>query len=90
MVALGQQVTDPTGIWLTEFWNRSVKKVWSTDGSARRARADADARPRAPRRHARAVAGDRFRARLQRRRAAGAGREPGAGTTILYRLDGAR
>jgi len=31
--ALGQQVTDPTGIWLTEFWNRSLKKSWSTDGS---------------------------------------------------------
>ena len=34
VVALGQQVNDPTGIWLTEFWNRSVQKMWSTDGSA--------------------------------------------------------
>jgi len=34
VVALGQQVADPTGIWLTEFWNRSVEKMWSTDGSA--------------------------------------------------------
>jgi len=34
VVTLGQQITDPTGIWLTEFWNRSVKKMWSTDGSA--------------------------------------------------------
>ena len=34
VVTLGQQITDPTGIWLTEFWNRSVKKTWSTDGSA--------------------------------------------------------
>ena len=33
VVELGQQITDPTGIWLIEFWNRSVKKSWSTDGS---------------------------------------------------------
>ncbi len=25
---------DPTGVYLTEFFNRSVKKVWSTDGTA--------------------------------------------------------
>ena len=31
---LGQQITDPTGIWLIEFWNRSLQKSWSTDGSA--------------------------------------------------------
>ena len=34
VTALGQQVTDPTGIWLTEFWNRSLEQSWSTDGSA--------------------------------------------------------
>jgi len=34
VTALGQQVTDPTGIWRIEFWNRSLKKSWSTDGSA--------------------------------------------------------
>ena len=34
VTALGQQVTDPTGGWLTEFWNRSVTKSWSTDGTA--------------------------------------------------------
>jgi hypothetical protein len=33
-VFLGQQLTDPTGVWLLEFWNRSIEKVWSTDGSA--------------------------------------------------------
>jgi hypothetical protein len=33
VATLGQQVTDPTGAWLTEFWNRSVRKMWSTDGS---------------------------------------------------------
>jgi hypothetical protein len=31
---LGQKVQDPTGIWLTEFWNRSLKHVWSLDGTA--------------------------------------------------------
>ena len=34
VVVLGQQVSDPTGVWLTEFFNRSVKKIWSLDGSA--------------------------------------------------------
>ena len=34
VTALGQQITDPTGIWLIEFWNRSLQKSWSTDGSA--------------------------------------------------------
>jgi hypothetical protein len=34
VVVLGQQIVDPTGIWLTEFWNRSVKKMWSLDGTA--------------------------------------------------------
>ena len=34
-VVLGQQMTDdPTGVYLTEFFNRSVTKVWSTDGTA--------------------------------------------------------
>jgi hypothetical protein len=34
VVYFGQQITDPDGIWLTEFWNRSIRKVWSTDGTA--------------------------------------------------------
>ncbi len=28
---VGQQHVDPTGIWLTEFFNRSVTQVWSVD-----------------------------------------------------------
>lgn len=32
---LGQQIDDPNGLYLLEFWNRSVRKVWSLDGSAR-------------------------------------------------------
>ena len=31
---LGQQVRDANGVQLTEFWNRSLVKVWSVDGSA--------------------------------------------------------
>ncbi|HLF69109.1 MAG TPA: hypothetical protein VI503_07150 [Gaiellaceae bacterium] len=34
VVVLGQRITDPTGIWLTEFFNRSIEKVWSLDGTA--------------------------------------------------------
>jgi hypothetical protein len=35
VVVLGQQIpTTPTGLWLTEFFNPSVKKIWSLDGSA--------------------------------------------------------
>jgi hypothetical protein len=31
---LGQQIADADGIWETEFWNQSLKKVWSLDGTA--------------------------------------------------------
>ena len=34
VVVIGQQISDPTGVWLTEFFNRSVKKMWSLDGTA--------------------------------------------------------
>ena len=34
VVVLGQQIKDATGIWLTEFFNPSVRKMWSLDGSA--------------------------------------------------------
>jgi hypothetical protein len=30
---LGQKV-NPLGVWLTEFWNRSLQHVWSLDGTA--------------------------------------------------------
>ena len=32
---LGRQITDSNGIWLMEFWNRSLRHVWSIDGSAK-------------------------------------------------------
>ena len=34
VVVLGQAITDPTGIWETEFFNRSIRKMWSLDGTA--------------------------------------------------------
>jgi hypothetical protein len=34
VVIIGQGISDPTGVWLTEFFNRSVKKIWSLDGTA--------------------------------------------------------
>ena len=34
VVVLGQEIKDATGIWLTEFFNPSVRKMWSLDGSA--------------------------------------------------------
>ena len=34
VVVLGQQIRDATGLQLTEFFNPSVQKVWSLDGSA--------------------------------------------------------
>jgi len=35
VVVLGQQITDPTNIWLTEFFNPSIRKMWSLDGTAK-------------------------------------------------------
>jgi hypothetical protein len=32
---LGKQITDANGIWLLEFWNRSLHHVWSLDGTAK-------------------------------------------------------
>ncbi len=31
---LGQRIVDPNDIWLTQFWNRSLKYTWSMDGTA--------------------------------------------------------
>ena len=31
---LGQQINDPNPLFLLEFWNRSIKRVWSIDGTA--------------------------------------------------------
>jgi hypothetical protein len=34
VVVIGQKLSDPTGIWLTEFFNPSIRKMWSLDGTA--------------------------------------------------------
>ena len=34
VVVVGQQVADPTNVWLTEFFNPSIRKMWSLDGTA--------------------------------------------------------
>ena len=34
VVVIGQRLTDPTGVQLTEFFNPSIRKVWSLDGTA--------------------------------------------------------
>jgi len=31
---LGQKISDANGLWLLEFWNRSIKRVYSLDGTA--------------------------------------------------------
>jgi hypothetical protein len=36
VVVLGQQINDPTGVQLTEFFNTSIRKMWSLDGTAPR------------------------------------------------------
>ena len=33
-VYIGQKIADPNSIWSLEFWNRSVRRIWSTDGTA--------------------------------------------------------
>ena len=50
---LGQRMSDnPLGVPSTEFWNRSIQKVWSVDGIGPGPGAHADARPAGRRRHA--------------------------------------
>jgi len=31
---LGQRIADPNPLWLLEFWNRSIDRVWSLDATA--------------------------------------------------------
>jgi len=33
-IYLGQKITEATGIWLMEFWNRGLTYIWSLDGTA--------------------------------------------------------
>jgi hypothetical protein len=34
VVVIGQRMTDPTGVQLTEFFNRDIRRMWSLDGTA--------------------------------------------------------
>jgi hypothetical protein len=89
VVVIGQQITDPTGIWLTEFFNRSVRKMWSLDGSAIRVGSpvltpdlgstDGTLAPSPETRYALALNGVELQAPIVARR----------GADRLYRIDGA-
>jgi hypothetical protein len=88
VVVLGQQISDPTGVWLTEFFNRSVKKIWSLDGSAANVggpiltpdldATDGTLTPSPETDYALGINGVHVRAPIVDRR----------GSSVLYRLDG--
>ena len=88
VVILGQQISDPTNVWLTEFFNPSVRKMWSLDGTAIRVgapiltpdleAADGTLTPPPGTAFALAVNGVALQAPIVARR----------GNAVLYRLDG--
>jgi hypothetical protein len=88
VVVLGQQISDPTNIWLTEFFNPSIRRMWSLDGTALKVGApiltpDLDATdgtltPPPGTDYALAVNGVALQAPVVARRA----------NAVLYRLDG--
>lgn len=88
VVVLGQQISDGTGIWLMEFFNPSIRKMWSLDGTAARvggpiltpdlSAVDGTLTPNPDTRYALAVNGVRLQAPVVAQR-------PGA---VLYRIDG--
>ncbi len=86
---LGQHLNSGTdlGVWLTEFWNRSLRYVWSVDGSA-----PGPGPTRTPNTHADGRLYPAARRRLRARRAGDrAGREdrrPSAGDRPLVPLQG--
>ena len=88
VVVIGQQISDPTGVWLTEFFNPSIRKMWSTDGSAQYvggpiltpdlASADGTLTPSPETEYALALNGIELQAPVVARR----------GHDVLYRIDG--
>jgi hypothetical protein len=88
VVVIGQQISDPTNVILTEFFNPSVRKLWSLDGTAIKAGApiltpDLDATdgtltPPPGTDYALAVNGVALQAPVVAKRA----------NAVLYRLDG--
>ncbi len=84
VVVIGQQISDPTNIWLTEFFNPSVQKMWSLDGTA----IDVGGPILTPDLNAvdgtlTPVAGNEVRPRRERRQAAGARRRAAQGRRSL-------
>ena len=87
VVVVGQQVADPTNVWLTEFFNPSIRKMWSLDGTAPGpgpiltpdlVAADGTLTPPPGTDYALGINGVELQAPIVERR----------GTTTLYRLDG--
>ena len=88
VVVIGQSIQDPTGIQVTEFFNPSVRKIWSLDGTALSVgspiltpdleAANGTLTPNPETEYALAVNGVELQAPEVARK----------GTTILYRLDG--
>ena len=88
VVVLGQQISDPTGVWLTEFFNRSIRKIWSLDGTAINVGApiltpdlnatDGTLSPSPDTQYALGINGVNIRAPVVERR----------GDAVLYKLDG--
>ena len=87
VVVVGQQVADPTNVWLTEFFNPSIRKMWSLDGTAPGpgpiltpdlVAADGTLTPPPGTEYALGINGVELQAPIVDRR----------GTTTLYRVDG--
>lgn len=88
VVVIGQQISDATGIWVTEFFNPSVRRVWSLDGTASKVggpiltpdldAVDGTLTPVPDTEYALAVNGVRLRAPIVDQR----------NGAVLYRLDG--
>jgi hypothetical protein len=91
-VVLGQQITDPKNIQETEFFNTSIRKMWSLDGTAINvggpiltpdlAAADGTLSPAPGTKYALALNGVELRAPVVARQRVGKGIE------TLYRVDG--
>jgi hypothetical protein len=88
VVVLGQQITDPTNIQVTEVFNPSITKMWSLDGTAIKVGApiltpdlnavDGTLTPNPETQYALAVNGVRLQAPIAARRK----------DAVLYRIDG--
>jgi hypothetical protein len=88
VVVIGQALTDPKGVQLTEFFNTSIRKIWSLDGSALSVGSpiltpdlqalDGTLTPNPETEYALAVNGVELQAPVVDRR----------GNAVLYRLDG--